>query len=130
MKKIIIPGLIAGIAMFVVSLLTTQVFNFIVPGLAGQYQNSALFRPWSDPLMTLFFLYPFIMGQILAYLWTIIKKSPLNFALIYWLIASVPGMFVTYTSFVVSLPMVISWSVAGFLEALVAGLIFLRLGLK
>jgi hypothetical protein len=131
MRKLLVPGLLSGVAMLVVGMLLNRVYYLVVPSLAQEYENSVMFRPWSDPLMMLFFLYPFILGFVLAFLWS--KKAtankPLKFALFYWLIASVPGMFVTYTNFVVSLAMIVSWSLNGFIQTLVAGFVFSKLKL-
>ncbi len=130
MKKLIVPGLISGVAMLVAGMVLNRLYYLVVPALAQEYENPAMFRPWSDPLMMLFFLYPFILGFVLAFLWGKVKTltggKALKFALFYWVIASIPGMFVTYTSFTVSLAMVVSWSLNGFIQALIAGLIFSR----
>ncbi len=128
MKKLIVPGLLSGVAMLVAGMILNRLYPLIVPALTKEYENPAMFRPWSDPLMMLFFLYPFILGFVLAFLWNkkIADKNPLKFALVYWLIASVPGMFVTYTSFAVSLAMVVSWTLNGFIQAFIAGLVFSR----
>lgn len=118
-------GLIAGIVILVVG----QVLNFLggmlVPGIMQEYQNTAIFRPWSDPLMMMFFGYPFILGVVLSYLWERLKKpDELEFAKLYFLIATIPGMFITYTSFQVSLGLVILWTLTGFVEAYMAGWVF------
>jgi len=128
MKKLIVPGFISGVAMLVVGMILNRLYPLVFPALTQEYENPAMFRPWSDPLMMLFFLYPFILGFVVAFLWTkkIAEKKPLKFALVYWLIASVPGMFVTYTSFTVSLAMVVSWTLSGFIQAFIAGFIFSR----
>jgi hypothetical protein len=85
--------------------------------------------------MSLYFLYPFILGVILAFIWDKTKdlikdkkivKRALKFAFYYWLVSSIPGMFITYSSFVVSLPMVISWSVSGFIQAFVAAIVLAK----
>jgi hypothetical protein len=135
-KKIVLPGLLAGAAMLVLSVGISFLFNTVFPGLKAEYVNPALFRPWSDPLMSLYFVYPFVLGLILAWFWSRIKstikeksamKRGFRFGIGYWIIASVPGMFITYSSFPVSLLMVLSWSAAGFLEVWCAGAIFAKM---
>jgi len=136
MKRTILPGLLAGALMLAASLVFSQLLDLIFPSLPAEYQNASLFRPWSDPLMSLYFLYPFVLAMLLSWLWG--KTKPIvkgekawprawNFTLAYWLIASLPGMLITYSSFPVSLPMVVSWSIGGFLQILIAGLVFARL---
>ncbi len=133
-KKIVVSGLLAGVAMLVTSLVLTQVYNFIFPSLAQEYLNSALFRPWSDPLMSYIFIHPFVVGIILAWVWDKTKGlfrerevvwRCCQFATAYWLV-TIPGMFISYSTFPVSLMMVVSWSLSGFIQAVVAGLVFVK----
>lgn len=133
MKKILLPGLAAGVAMLVVWLVLSQVLAFLFPQLAVEFANPALFRPWSDPLMVLFFAYPFVLGVVLAWMWNKTKgvwKNGVDFALAYWLSASIPGMFVSYTSFPLSLVMVLSWTITGLAEVLCASAVFERMNKK
>jgi len=133
-KKVIVSGLLAGLVIFIASMLTSRIFGVIFPQLNAEYQNESMFRPWSDPLMLLYFLYPFLLGIILAWFWQITKnlfgeniKGGMNFGFVYWVISSIPGMFITYSSFQVSLLMVISWSLAGLVSAVLAGIIFAKM---
>jgi len=135
MKKIMTLGIIVGIVNLVVGILLSQVYNFVFPSIALEYINPALFRPWSDPLMSLFFLYPFVLGFVLAWVWDKTKKlfeaksefeRACKFGGAYWVIAGIPGMLITYSSFQVSLLMVLAWTISGFVEAVVAGFIFVK----
>lgn len=136
MKNILIPGLAAGFGMLIVSF----GFGFLINGsyttLNLEYQNPNLFRPWSDPLMQLFYLGPFILGLGLAFIWNKIKASisgksvwikGLKFGLGYFLVGTIPGMFISYSSFPISLLMIMSWTVSGLLEAITAGIILARI---
>ncbi len=133
MKKIII-GLITGVIILAAGMLTGHVFNYFVPNLQIEYKNPDLFRPWSDPVMLLYFVEPFLVGLILVWLWTktsmIIKGNSLvekgfYFGLIYWGI-TLPGMLMSYSSFPVSFILVTSWTVGGFIQAVCAGFFISR----
>ncbi|OGK17752.1 hypothetical protein A2866_02115 [Candidatus Roizmanbacteria bacterium RIFCSPHIGHO2_01_FULL_39_8] len=135
MRNIIVVGLIAGVAMFVVSLAFGPICQVLFPALKAEYENPALFRPWSDPLMTLFFAYPFIQGIMLAWVWSKVKvlfkkgkdwEKGVKFGLIYWILGFL-GMFVTYTTFPVSLMMVLSWWLSMLISLPVAGIIYAKL---
>ncbi|MBI4359051.1 MAG: hypothetical protein HY577_00455 [Candidatus Nealsonbacteria bacterium] len=135
MKKLVFSGLLAGLVMLVVGLLANQAFGLIFTGLKAEYENPNLFRSWSDPLMSLYFLHPFLVGLILAWLWSKTKSlfragkccSPgVNFGLMYWLI-TLPGMLISYASFPVSLLMILEWTLGGLFQAMVAGLILERM---
>lgn len=127
-------GLIAGVAVLVVGVGINFLAGAVLPGIQKEYQNPSLFRPWEDPLMMAFFLYPFIFGLVGVYLWSLLKdklkgdetKKAYEFAKIYFIVATIPGMFITYTSFQISLTMVLLWAVTGFVEAFVAGYIFAK----
>ena len=135
MKKIIISGLLAGVAMLVVGLAAGYLLMLIFPSLAAEYSNTALFRPWSDPIMSLYFACPFLIGFILAWVWNKVKDvvggvkwtaKGVRFGLAYWLV-SIPGMIISYASFPLSLLMVATWTVSILLQALAAGLIYARM---
>jgi hypothetical protein len=135
MKKILIPGLVVGLLILIVGMVVGQIFTIISPSLEIEYENANLFRPWSDPLMSIYFAYPFILGIVLAWIWdktkVLIEESNLwkrgtYFGFAYWLV-TIPGMIITYSSFPVSLLMVISWSISVLLQAVCAGIIYARL---
>lgn len=83
--------------------------------------------------MSIYFVYPFLLGIILAWIWHKIKvlfaggylKRGLSFGFIYWII-TIPGMFISYSTFPISLVMVISWSLNGLIQILVAGIILAK----
>jgi hypothetical protein len=125
MKKIVVPGLAAGVLILIASLVLMQAFEAIVPGIAAEYQTP-LFRPWTDPLMMLFFLYPFILGIAFAWLWFKTKKvwkTPYEMAFAYFCVASIPGMFVTLTSMTISYAMIATWTLGGLIYLLCAAFV-------
>lgn len=127
-------GLIAGFANLLLGLGITVVLQMILPGLAQEYQNTSIFRPWQDPLMMVYFAYPFILGIVLAYLWNLLYKQlkgsgpekVMQFAKVYFIIATIPGMFISYTSFQISFLMILVWTLTGFAEAYLSGLVFMK----
>lgn len=135
MKKIIIPGLIAGVVMLVVGMGFGFALEALFPNLAAEYNNPALFRPWSDPLMSVYFVEPFVLGVILAWFWSMTKglikqkdaiKKGVYFGLGYWVI-TIPGMIMSYSSFPISLLMTVGWSLSIFIQAICAGILFAKL---
>lgn len=107
----------------------------LIPSVTADYNNSNIMRSWNDPLMSLFFLYPFVLGIALAWIWNRTKplfkgtwrKRSFNFGLSYFIIATIPGMLITYSSFPLSFWTVIGWTVSGFVNAYVAGMIFAKM---
>ena len=134
MKKIIWPGILAGILMLIAGMIVSSFMQWIFPSLAKEYA-AGLMRPWTDPLMMVFFLYPFLLGIILAWAWdkskSLFKGTQAQkgraFAGSIILISTIPGMFVTYTSFKISFLMVLSWLISGIIYSLIAGCLFSRM---
>ena len=56
MKHILLPGLLASLAMVAVSFILTIILGALVPSIMAEYQTVGLFRPWSDPLMSLMYV--------------------------------------------------------------------------
>jgi len=122
-----------GLVNFLASLLVAKIFGIIFPAINAEYQTN-LFRSQTDPRMLLFFILPFLVGIILAWFWEKSKNSfganlqgGIKFGIFYWIIATIPGMFATYTSMPYSFLIVISWLVSGLVEALLAGIILSKL---
>jgi len=135
MNLVIKRGLIAGIAILVAGFVFSFLIQSIFPLIAMEYQNFSIFRPWDDPLMMAMLAYPLILGVVLAYFWGIIEKNfkegdavkkAVSFANLYFLIATVPGMFISYTSFQLSFLMIALWTASGYLDAFIAGWIFAK----
>ena len=131
-KKKIIIGATSGLIILVISFIVSFVFHFMQPSIELEYENQAIFRSWSDPLMSFYYIEPFLLGCILVWIWgktkmifngknTLLKG--LRFGFVYWIIA-LPRMLMTFTSFKVSFLMVLSWSISNLISALLSGILF------
>jgi hypothetical protein len=135
MKKIITTSIVAAVAGFVVNMVIGYLFIFIVPELEGQYENELIFRPWSDPLMSLYFMHPVYMAFMLAWVWTKVRSilpekqsvAAFNFAIIYWLIATLPGIVISYSSFKISFAMSASWLIGAFFQTYVMSFLYSKM---
>ena len=124
MKNKYVLALVIGIILLISNMVLSMLFNVIFPSLNTEYINPA-FRPWDDPLMSLFFVYPVVLGVLLTYLWLKTRKSwktGIDFGITVGLLMAVPMFIVNYSSFTFSLLMISAWTVFGFLNVLVAGL--------
>lgn len=135
MKKVIWPGIVVGIASLVAGMILSYLF-MMIPSVNADYNNPAIMRSFSDPIMMWFFLYPFIQGIIWALAWDYVKPlfkgkdtcgkvRPFGFMI--FLVSTIPGMFVTFVSMPYSFWTVISWTVGGFVDAMIAGHILVRM---
>lgn len=134
MKKIILPGILLGIIILLLGIGESYLFSFIFPSINAEFNNN-LFRSWSDPVKSLYFIYPFVVGLIFAWTWNKIKglikgstfKKGFNFGLTIWLISSVPAVMVIYLSFQLSSLMILTWIIDGFLTSIISGLILAKI---
>lgn len=133
MKKTLYSGLIAGIVLFVLSYGGLYLAVQFIPELFIEY-NHPLFN--SDGSRdTLFYLHAFIISFALAWFWERFKglfEGPfilrgLEFGFVYAIVSLLPVMWITFSALDITVWMVLSWFVYGFMQALVAGLLFARL---
>lgn len=135
LKKVLYPGIVAGLAVLVIGILHSLLVSYAFPSLGQEYANTAIFRPFDDPLMILFYIHPFVLGLIIAWVWDMVKTHfktdpwhrGFNFGAYFGVVTLIPGMLITYSSMQVSLTMIITWTAAGFLNAIVAGIILAKL---
>jgi len=135
MKKIIWPGILTGFLILIVLMAQSYSTSYLFPSIAEQYNNTSLYRPWSEPAMWVIFAYPFILGIALAWIWNKTKNifegksgsKAIRFAFAFWIVGFVPAMIMIYSCMPVSLIVVSIWTVSGFIYGLISGLIFTRL---
>jgi hypothetical protein len=132
MKKFLLKGILAGIALlafsYVALLLTVQVF----PGLADEYYSPVFSLEGEKSV--LFFLHPFIVSFALAWFWRRFKgmfEGPfwlrgIEVGLAFGIIAVLPSMWMTFSAFAVSLTMVLTWVLYGLMQGVVAGIIYAK----
>ena len=66
MKKLFRQGMLTGIPITIISVGSGYLLGLLFPSLAEQYNNTQLYRPWSEPAMWVIFIYPFFLGIALA----------------------------------------------------------------
>ena len=94
-----------------------------------------MFRPWSDPLMSLIFVVPFLLGIIFAILWQKHKNmlpgktayAKVMKLLMLYFSFSLIGMIITYSTFTISLLMVCVWIVQEFLQLVIGAWILSKM---
>lgn len=132
MKKILYSGLIAGISLFIISYGGLFLAIKFVPELFVSYNNPLFNSDGSRDI--LFYLHAFIISFSLAWFWERFKGlfaggfilRGIGFGLVYALIALLPVMWITFSSLDITVAMVSSWFFYGFIQAVVAGIIFAK----
>jgi len=122
-KKGIIAGLVAGIVILIVGMLSGSL-------LAVDYTKTPeLWKPmtgnWWYNIIALDFLEGILYGIVFTLLYNGIPgkgwRKGLNYGLILWVIATVPGMLMTYLTMTVPDTIVASWTFGGLITLVIVG---------
>ena len=133
MKKVIIPGLITGMVLFILSYGGLYLAVQFFPSLFIEY-NNPLFSSGGERDV-LFYMHAFIISMALSWFWAKFKNifhgpliiKVLHFGVAYALIALLPVMWITFSAMDITVAMVLSWLFYGFIQAVVAGLLLAKL---
>lgn len=130
MKKILVPGLIAGVLMLLFSYLALWITVKFFPWIAEEYYNPMF--SFEGDKAAMFFIHPFILSFALAFFWDRFKGlfhgsfwwRGIELGVVYGLVATLPSTWMTFSAISVSLQIVLTWFAFGVLQAIVAGLVF------
>lgn len=133
MKNFFIKGLVAGTALLIFSYAALYLLVALFPNLAELYY---------DPMFSLdedkavfYFLHPYILSFALAWFWRRFKSlfhgsfwwRGIEMGLVYGLIATLPSMWIIFSSMAISPALVVSWLLYGVFQAIVVGIIFAKI---
>jgi len=101
-KNITVAGLAGGTLMFILLFGLDAIMNRII---AYDKANFNGMRPMDDPVMMLFFAYPFVVAFTAAYLYDILHpalqgssiRKGVNFGIVLLVIVAIPSDFAMYT---------------------------------
>jgi hypothetical protein len=133
MKKIIIPGLVAGFVLLVLSVAGLYATIWLFPNIAVQYFDPAF--DMQSSRVFIYYLHPFVIAMALSFFWgrfkTVLTGSFLTrgieFGLIYAMVAVFPMMWLIFGAMSVSIEILATWFILAVLQGLIAGLIFEKL---
>ena len=133
MKKVIIPGVIAGFVLLAFSYGALYLLVTLLPSLAEQYYNPVFSQEGDKTIM--YFLHPFVLSFALAWFWERFKGQfegswllrGLELGVVYAIVASLPAMWITFSSLALSFQLVGSWFAYSTVQAAVVGLIYAKM---
>ena len=133
MKKVLFSGIVAGISLFIISYGGLILAIKFVPELFVVYNNPLFNSDGSRDV--LFYLHAFIISFALSWFWERFKSlfggnfllRGVEFGFVYAIVALLPVMWITFSSLDITIVMVLSWFFYGFLQAVIAGLIFAKI---
>lgn len=132
MKKILYSGLLAGIALFILCYGGLFMAVRFFPAVFLEYNNPLFNSDGSRDL--LFYMHAFIISLALSWFWDRFKglftgsflMRGLEFGLVYSIVALLPVMWITFSALDITVTMVSSWFIYGFMQAIAAGIIFAK----
>jgi hypothetical protein len=133
MKKIILSGLIAGVALFVLGYGSLYLSILYFPSFFTSYSNPLFNSDGSRDV--LFYMHAFVLSMALSWFWERFKGMfaggflirGLEFGFVYAIVSLIPVMWITFSALDVSVTMVVSWFMYGFIQTIVAGIIFAKM---
>lgn len=133
MKKVIKCGLIAGLLLSVISYGGLFLAITFFPNLFVDYNNPLFNSDGSRDAM--FYAHAFIISMALSWFWERFKSlfegnfilRGFEFGFVYAIIALLPVMWISFSAMDITVPMVLSWLGYGFVQAVVAGVLFARI---
>ncbi len=133
MRNHIIPAIVAGVVLLILSIATLYGLVALFPGLAEEYYNP-IFRA-EDDRNWMFYVHPFILSFALAWFWDRFKGKfngswiirGLELGLVYVIVATIPVMWITFSAIDVGASMVLTWIAYGFAQTSIAGWVFAKM---
>ena len=122
-KTIIFAGIAGGILLLVLLIAINMIMNIVVPYDIMKFEGM---RPADDPVLILFFLYPFVIAFSQAIVFDLVKSSlagnqvqkGIQFSALSIVIMTIPSLYVMFTSMNWPIDFYISslvWEIIGFL---------------
>lgn len=128
-KKIVIAGVTAGFLLLVLMMVSGFLVNMVLPADISQYGGM---RAMDDPVMSLFYLYPFVVAFAAAVVFDCIRgclkgdrvHKGLQFGGLLLVIMTIPSLYVMVTSMTWPLDFYISTGIWEVISYPLMGLIF------
>lgn len=133
MKNVLIKGFVAGIILLILSYAALYLVVRFLPNIAEEYYNP-VFSLEGDKTV-LYFLHPFILSFALAWFWRRFKSlftgpfwwRGIEMGLVYGIVATIPSMWITFSSLAVSFTLVFTWFLYGVFQAVILGIIYAKI---
>lgn len=132
-KKVLLSLSISSLVLLVMSFVMLKLSIYLFPHLTMEYL-SPVFRS-AGKMDWLYYVHPLIISIALLWFWERYKEifsgpcilRAFEVALVYGIVAMVPVLWLTFSAIDVSLQMILTWLLYGFIQAFAAGIVFAKL---
>ena len=133
MNKVFLAWIVSGIVMLILGIGMVFAGIYLFPKVANEY-FSPVFRKAGEADWT-FYVHPFILAFALTWFWGRYKGifkggallRALEVASVYSIVALLPILWLTFSAIDVSLKIIITWFIYGFVQSFAAGIVFAKL---
>ena len=133
MKKRITSILVSTVILLLLSFGMLYISIYFFPKLSSEYL-SPVFRS-AGKIDWMYFAHPFVISIALKWFWERYKNiltgniflKGLEVALVYCVVAMIPVLWLTFSAIDISLKMVLTWLLYGFIQSFAAGVIFAKM---
>ena len=133
MKKLIISILVSTVVLLLLSFGMLYFSIYFFPDISSEYL-SPVFRS-AGKIDWMYFAHPLVLSIALKWFWERYKNiftgnvflKGLEVALVYGVVAMIPVLWLTFSAIDISLKMVLTWLLYGFIQSFAAGIVFAKL---
>ena len=125
MKKVILSIFISSVILTIMSYVMLKLSIYLFPGITMEYL-SPVFRS-AGKMDWLYYVHPVIISIALKWFWERYKWRAFEVALVYGIVAMVPVLWLTFSAIDVSVQMILTWLLYGFIQAFCAGIVFAKM---
>jgi uncharacterized membrane protein YagU involved in acid resistance len=122
-NKVLIAGIVAGIVLVIVGF----ALGYLT---ASMYASTPqLWKPMSGDWTYTMIIFDIVIGVILAFVYSIVKDGVpkkgitkgLYYGMLVWLVGTIPGMIMTYSTMAVPTALVLAWTIGGLVQYTLMG---------
>ena len=133
MKRLVLSILVSTVLLLLISFAMLYLSIQFFPGISSEYL-SPVFRS-AGRVDWMYFIHPLVLSIALKWFWERYKSiltgnillKALEVALVYGVVALLPVLWITFSAIDVSLKMILTWMLYGFIQSFAAGIVFAKL---
>lgn len=133
MNKILTAGAVAAVVLLALAFASIKLLPVIMPAVAEEYYKPVFINDETRNLF--YFVHPVVLAFALSWFWSRFKgvlngnwlMQGLEMGVIYLVVATLPAMIIIFSAIDVSVTVIGTWLLYGFVQGTLAGIVFSRM---
>lgn len=133
MNKILTAGAVAAVVLLALAFASIKLLPVIMPAVAEEYYKPVFVNDETRNLF--YFVHPVVLAFALSWFWSRFKgvlngnwlMQGLEMGVIYLVVATLPAMIIIFSAIDVSVTVIGTWLLYGFVQGTLAGIVFSRM---